>query len=173
MAENKERRIDQINSKPGFGRDGTQLDTPSFVDGQWCRFQRARPKKIGGYQEISGNATNICRGAFVYSRNGLNYLYGFSRDKMWVSTTTQQCSTTSAVSSTFASYSADREYNFQVDSIYDAAGSGITNLVIHGADNIQDIASEINTPIYSCTAGVSGAVLSELSNGEGGTVEVS
>jgi len=173
MAEDKSRRIDQINSKPGFGRDGTMLDTPSFVDGQWCRFQRGRPKKMGGYQEIAGNVPDICRGAYAYAKNGLTCLYGFAKGKMWSAATNQQCITTTALSSVLADYSDGREYSYQVDSIYDATGTGVASLLVHGSPNLQDIASEENMPIYACAAGMSGATMAPISNGEGGTVDVS
>lgn len=68
MAEIKDRRIDQINSRPGFGRDGTELDTPHFIDGQWVRFQRGRPKKMGGYKEITPNIETPFGGATSLAR---------------------------------------------------------------------------------------------------------
>lgn len=173
MSEDKSRRIDQINAKVGFGRDGTQLDTASFVDGQWCRFQKGRPKKIGGYQEVSGNLESICRGAYVYSRQGLVYLYGFAKNKMWVSCTTAAGATTAAIASTLPDQAATDKFNYQVDGIFDATGSGVSKLIIHGQSNLGDIADEENTNIYSCDAGVSGATLTKLTDGSGNEVKVS
>src|SRR4051812_15457229 len=49
-----------LDSEPGIQRDGTQLDTKSYIDGQWVRTYRGRPLKIGGYKLIDqGNGTII------------------------------------------------------------------------------------------------------------------
>ena len=39
-----------IRSQPGIKRDGTQFEGDFYVDGQWVRFQRGLPRKIGGYR---------------------------------------------------------------------------------------------------------------------------
>lgn len=173
MASGKERRIDQINSRPGYGRDGTVLDSPSFIDGQWTRFQKGRPKKIGGYKEIASNIDSICRGAYVYSKSSLEYLYGFSANKMWISTTTQFGASSIAVASTFGSYSVDDIYSFQCDTIFDASGSGTTKLIVHGASNLSDVANTNNTKVYMCDVATSGATLTALTDGAGNDIEVS
>lgn len=60
---------------PGIQRDGTLFDSPMYVDGKWVRFQRGRPRKIGGYSGLFLNATGISRGMVMQSQNGLNYVY--------------------------------------------------------------------------------------------------
>lgn len=68
-----------LNIKPGIQRDGTDFDAPCFVDGQWVRFQRGRPRKMGGYRGIFQNASGLSRGMIMSSDNGLNYIYsGYS-----------------------------------------------------------------------------------------------
>jgi hypothetical protein len=66
----------------GIQRDGTQFDSPRYVDGQWCRFQRGRPRKIGGYNAIFLNAPDIARGMIQQSRNGENYIYAGFADSL-------------------------------------------------------------------------------------------
>ena len=66
----------------GIQRDGTQFDSPRYVDGQWCRFQRGRPRKIGGYNGIFQNAPGVTRGMIQQSRNGENYVYGGYADSL-------------------------------------------------------------------------------------------
>ena len=143
------RPIDQINAKAGFSRDGTQLDNNSFIDGQWCRFQRGRPKKMGGYKAISDNLTGVARGAFVYTRNSLNFVYGFSGNKAFVSVTNQTASSSVAVSSILPSLAAEDSYSFSVDSIFDSTGSGAAKMLVHPARNLLDIADETNTNVYA------------------------
>src|SRR5574337_1567632 len=173
MAEDKARRIDQINSHPGYGRDGTILDTPSFVDGQWTRFQRGRPKKIGGFKEISNGIGRIPRGAFTYSRGNLQYLYGFAGNKMWISTTTQFGASSPAIPSVFPLLADADLYTFQSDSIFDALGTSTTKVIVHPAANTVDIADETNTNVFMADAGVSAAALTQLTDGAGNDILVS
>ena len=58
-----------LNIKPGIQRDGTEFDAPCYVNGQWVRFQRGRPRKMGGYKGIFQNASGISRGMIMSSDN--------------------------------------------------------------------------------------------------------
>ena len=57
-------------SQPGIRRDGTSFASPYWTDGQWVRWQRGLPRKMGGYKYIENNS-NVPRGIFVIpiSRN--------------------------------------------------------------------------------------------------------
>ena len=122
---------------------------------------------------MSTNLDGIARGAYVYSRNGLVYMYGFTKNKMWVSATTNTGATTVALSSTIPDYTATDKYNFQIDGIFDATGGAVSKLIVHGQTNLGDIADETDTNIYMCDAGVSGAALTKLTDGLGNDVKVS
>ena len=79
-------KIVQIKSLPGIKRDGTKFEGDQYVDGQWVRFQRGRPRKIGGYRGIVQNASGISRGMIMSSEDGLNYVYSGWSDGLqeWV-----------------------------------------------------------------------------------------
>lgn len=51
-------RLYPLLMKPGIKRDGTPFQGEYCTDGQWMRFQRGRPKKMGGYVAIEGKAYN-------------------------------------------------------------------------------------------------------------------
>lgn len=74
MAEN----ILQIRSQPGIKRDGTKFEGEAYVDGQWVRFQRGLPRKMGGYRSISKYLREISRALHEYTRNGLTYVHSGS-----------------------------------------------------------------------------------------------
>ena len=112
----------QIPSAPGIARDGTRLDSTSFIDGQWVRFQRGRPKKIGGYKEITKNHDSIVRGATVGYKSGISYIYAFSRNKAYVSTTTADAATSTATVSSLTGLVDSDIYTFQSDTIFDPTG---------------------------------------------------
>lgn len=55
-----------ITSHPGIKRDGTKFAGRYYNDGQWCRFQRGLPRKMGGYKQIINTLASVPRGIFVY-----------------------------------------------------------------------------------------------------------
>jgi len=67
-------KVIQLQVKPGIQRDGTQFAAPTYVDGEWVRFQNALPRKIGGYKGVFLNASGISRGMTMTSTNGINYV---------------------------------------------------------------------------------------------------
>ena len=64
-----------IASKPGIKRDGTVFEGDNYTDGQWVRFQRALPRKIGGYRAISKYLTEVSRGITSWTQQGLQYVH--------------------------------------------------------------------------------------------------
>jgi len=56
--------IDFILPEPGIQRDGTQFDTKQCIDGQWVRFYRGRPKKIGGRILLAPGGLEIIRNLY-------------------------------------------------------------------------------------------------------------
>ncbi len=71
-------RIVQIRSEPGIKRDGTKFDGDFYVDGQWTRFQRGLPRKIGGYRSISKYLREVSRALHDYTQNSLTYVHSGS-----------------------------------------------------------------------------------------------
>lgn len=61
--------------QPGIKRDGTIFESREFSDGEWCRFQRGTPKKMGGYREIFSEFNGIARGMIMNAYNGINYVF--------------------------------------------------------------------------------------------------
>ena len=64
-----------LGVQPGIKRDGTIFESREFSDGEWCRFQRGTPKKMGGYRELFATFTGIPRGMITNSFNGVNYVF--------------------------------------------------------------------------------------------------
>lgn len=173
MAANAQEAIYQIPSAPGIARDGTRLDSTTFIDGQWVRFQRGRPKKMGGYKEISKNHDSIIRGSFVSFKDGVSYIYGFSRNKAYVSVTTADAATSVATASSLAGLLDEDIYTFQTDSIFDSTGGGISKVLVHGSRNVADLSDETELPVYEATVGVNPASFTKLQDGSGNDLMVS
>jgi hypothetical protein len=51
------------------------FDANCYNDGRWVRFQRGRPRKIGGYRAIVQNAHGYSRGIYVNSVDGNNQVF--------------------------------------------------------------------------------------------------
>lgn len=72
---------------PGVKRDGTKFESTEFTDGVWNRFQRGRPKKIGGYRQLFTSLTSIPRGLIASPQNGVNYVFTGDSQGLQVFTT--------------------------------------------------------------------------------------
>ena len=64
-----------LGVQPGIKRDGTTFESREFSDGQWCRFQRGVPKKMGGYRQLFGSFVGVPRGMVANAFDGINYIF--------------------------------------------------------------------------------------------------
>ena len=62
-----------LKSEPGIKRDGTKFDGNFYTDGQWVRWQRGLPRKIGGYKATQKYLTEISRGFSNFTQ--MNFIY--------------------------------------------------------------------------------------------------
>lgn len=75
-------QIVQIRSAPGIKRDGTKFEGDNYVDGQWVRFQRGLPRKIGGYRSINKFLRGLPRALHEYTQDLLTYVHAGSADRL-------------------------------------------------------------------------------------------
>jgi hypothetical protein len=68
-------KIFTLSVKAGIRRDGTKFEGDQFSDGMWCRFQRGKAKKVGGYRQMFATPTGIPRGVITNPFNGVNYVF--------------------------------------------------------------------------------------------------
>jgi hypothetical protein len=69
------KKVFAIDTAPGVQRDGTIFDMNFYTDGRWVRFQRGRPRKIGGFRAITEEAHGYSRGIYVNSVDGVNQVF--------------------------------------------------------------------------------------------------
>jgi hypothetical protein len=73
------KKVFAIDTQAGVQRDGTIFDMNFYTDGRWVRFQRGRPRKIGGFRSITEEAHGYSRGIYVNSVDGVNQVFnGYS-----------------------------------------------------------------------------------------------
>ena len=136
-----------IGSNPGIKRDGTRFDNEFYSDGQWCRFQRGKPKKMGGYQQVTDTVPEITRGMHSFSQDDIQYLHlghPLSVGQYQVSNGTLGLFT----DRTPAGFVLNVDNLWQFDIFADTAGTGNHLLVAHAAPNAANIDNSIGGDIY-------------------------
>jgi hypothetical protein len=147
MADNP--NIFSLNSMPGIWRDGTQLDSPGYVDGQWVRFQRGRPRKMNGYREVTAVANGPVRGMQIWSRQAIAQVTLFSAFGVEAIQLDKKGSGQALYDRTPTGYAIDGHAIWQTGTMYDsAAGSEKTLLFAHPGSNLEDIDSGLARAVY-------------------------
>lgn len=136
-----------IASQPGIKRDGTKFEGSNYVDGKWCRFQRGKPKKIGGYQQVTDTVPEITRGIHSFSADNLQYLH------LGHPNTVGQYQVSNGSLNLFtdrtpAGFTTDINNLWQFDVFADTAGTGNHVLVAHAAPNAANIDNSVGGDIY-------------------------
>lgn len=159
-----------VKSKPGIKRDGTKFEGDYYVDGQWVRFQRGLPRKIGGYRQISNYMTGIVRQLHTQALNNFVYTHAGHQNGIQQFTIDSSGNASAPIDRSPVGYVANNNYNWMFDAMYDGAGGG--NVVIaHPAETLLDISNATNYSAYIGniygtsaltqipTAGVSGGIV--------------
>ena len=136
----------------GIQKDGTLFDSPMYVDGRWVRFQRGRPRKMGGYKSIFYNAPSISRGMIMQSQTGLNYVYsGFFDSLKYWQTDNNNGVGAGPTPVTLNSFTSSVNNLWQFDIGYDYNGTGALQIIAHPGQNLANIDSTIETPVLTGT----------------------
>jgi hypothetical protein len=119
-----------LKSLPGIKRDGTKFEGDYYVDGQWVRWQRGLPRKIGGYSVINRYLAEISRGVKTFTENGLTYFHSGSAG--FLERFTIDASGNSSLTSdrTPATYIVDDDNLWQFDVIYDTQSIPAANMLV-------------------------------------------
>ena len=150
-----------LNIAAGIQKDGTVFDSPMYVDGRWVRFQRGRPRKMGGYRSIFINVPSISRGMIMQSQTGLNYVYsGFFDSLKYWQTDDNNGVGSGPTSVTVNNFTSSTNNLWQFDIGYDYNGTGALQLIAHPGQNLLNIDSTAETPVL--TGSFPGGTLSKV-----------
>ena len=170
-----------LKSNPGIKRDGTKYEGDFYVDGQWVRWQRGLPRKMGGYRSTQKYLTEISRGFstftqqnFVYCHSGgATTLERFTIDSTGNSSIVTDRTPVAAAASctvTLTGGAAGSVDSITVDSVELLTGAVAFNTDL--ATTADDVAADINVGTgshgYSATADA-GVITIEADIGEGST----
>jgi len=142
-----EDKIYPLNFPPGIQRDGTKLAARTWSDGQWIRFQRGLPQKMGGYVQI-GSSTEITRGTYVTSDfPNFNVYYGTASQLNYITIDQFGNHIAGPVNRTPVPFQADANNDWQFDNMFSTVDNGGI-LIAFAAPNLAGINSDIERPIY-------------------------
>lgn len=139
--------ITQLQTQPGIKRDGTRFEGNYYVDGQWVRFQRGLPRKMGGYRQISNYIDGIVRQFHTQALDNYVYTHMGHQNGVQRMTLDYDANTSAPADRTPAGFVPNDNYNWMFDAMFDGAGSG-TVLIAHAAETLEDISSGTNYPAY-------------------------
>lgn len=140
-------RIVPIRSEPGVKRDGTRFEGDFYVDGQWMRFQRGLPRKIGGYRAISKYLREVSRALHEYTQNSLTYVHSGSANFVERFYIDNGLNTSVVTNRTPASLTADANNMWQFD-VVAAAGLGGNQIVAQVAPNLNCICNNVGGQLF-------------------------
>lgn len=140
-------RVFALDTLAGIQRDGTVFDKNYYTDGVWCRFQRGRPRKMGGFRQIINNLSGPSRGIYVNPQQAFTNIFsGYANGLQRLPV--NDVGVGSGLSKfTLTGFTASNNNMWQFDMFTDTAGSGDTFLLAHPGQNLALIDNNANTPV--------------------------
>lgn len=153
-------KVFTLDTRSGIQRDGTIYDRIYYTDGEWVRFQRGRPRKIGGYRVISDNLNGPSRGIWVNSQNAFTSIFSGYSDGLQVLVIDDNGIGAGVTNFFLSGFSASALNLWQFDGFYDVSGSGLQTIVAHPGRNLVAIDSTVNTPVLA--GNINGSTMSKV-----------
>lgn len=138
-----------FTSQPGVRRDGTDLDTPFYSDGVWVRWQRGRPRKMGGYRSMTQHANGPVRAVMMDSRGGVNSTHLFSQ---WGIQRVQFANDGSAGNiedRTPTGFTVDPLLTWSHASMFSSTGGSYSAIIAASSPDVDDVASDAEGYVYA------------------------
>jgi hypothetical protein len=152
-------KVFALDTIAGIQRDGTVFDKQFYSDGRWVRFQRNRPRKMGGYREIVNDLAGLSRGIYVTPQNAFSIVFNGYRDGVQSLSVNNNGVGSGLIDLTLSDFVPDNLNLWQFDSFTDIAG-GAATLLAHPGHNLQYIDSTFNTPVLA--GPITGTSLSKI-----------
>lgn len=151
------RKVFALDTLPGIQRDGTVFDRNYYVDGRWVRFQRGRPRKMGGYREIVNNLAGPSRGIYVNPQNNFNNVYSGYNNGLQLVPIDNNGVGSGVTDITLTGFTPNVNNLWQFDTYTDTNGTGNQILLTHPGQNLTDINNSVNTPVLGNVIGTTTA----------------
>jgi len=154
------KKVFSLDTQAGVQRDGTLFDKNFYNDGRWVRFQRGRPRKIGGYRMLSDQLTGPSRGMWTNAANGVNQIFSGYSGGLQELVIDNNGNGQGIQNFTLSNFTASDNNLWQFDGFYDVGGNGVGSIVAHPGQNLAAIDSSTNTPVL--IGDISGSTMSKV-----------
>ena len=141
------KKVFALDTKPGVQRDGTVFDKQFYNSGRWVRFQRGRPRKIGGFREIVNDLAGPSRGIYLNPQQNFNNVFNGYAGGMQLLPINNSGTGSGITDMTLSNFTANTDNLWQFDTFYDVSGSGDNLLLAHPGQNGALIDNNVNTPV--------------------------
>lgn len=138
-----------FKSIPGIRRDGTDLDTAYFSDGEWVRWYRGRARKIGGYRSMTAQVNHPVRSLFLDSRSGVNSTHLFSQWGIQRATFDSTGAGVSVTDRTPIGFATDTALTWSQAAMYSSTGGAYSAIIAASSPDAQDISSDTTGYLYA------------------------
>lgn len=141
------KKVFGLDTQPGIQRDGTVTDKNFYSSGKWVRFQRGRPRKVGGYREIVSTLAGPSRGIYLDPENQFSTIYnGYNNGLQSVQI--NDIGIGAGVNDfTLTGFTQSNNNLWQFDDLFDSSGVGTGFLLAHPGQNLSSINNSVNTPV--------------------------
>jgi hypothetical protein len=153
-------KVFSIDTLPGVQRDGTVLDRQYYTDGRWVRFQRGRPRKVGGFRVISDQMKGPSRGIWVNPSDSFNSVFSGYNNGLQALTIDDNGVGSGITNFTLSNFTASDLNLWQFDGFFDVAGAGVQSLIAHPGQNLAAIDNTTNTPVL--IGDIAGTTMSQI-----------
>jgi hypothetical protein len=132
-----------IRSKAGIKRDGTKFEGDYYVDGQWCRFQRGLPRKMGGYKNVTNYLSDISRGIKSFTENQSTIIHSGSFNALEKFSLDENANASVVYDRTPVTLNTSVDNTWQFDILYDSVNLSPSNKII--AQAAPNVATQYNS----------------------------
>jgi hypothetical protein len=141
------KKVFALDTKAGIQRDGTVFDKEFYNDGRWVRFQRGRPRKMGGFREIVNDLAGPSRGMYLNPQQTFNNVFSGYSGGLQLLPINNSGIGSGITDMTLSNFTANADNLWQFDTFYDVSGSGDNLLLAHPGRNLTIIDNNVNTPV--------------------------
>ena len=153
-------KVFALDTLPGIQRDGTVFDKQFYSDGRWVRFQRGRPRKVGGFRVITDQLYGPSRGIWLNAQDSFNTIFsGYNNGLQSISIDDNGVGA-GVLDFTLSDFTASDLNLWQFDAFYDVGGNGANTLLAHPGQNLAAIDNQANTPVLA--GDINGTSLSQI-----------
>ncbi len=155
-----------FKSMTGIRRDGTDLDTAYFTDGEWVRWYRGRTRKIGGYRAMSLHVNHPVRSLYLDSRSGVNSTHLFSQWGVQRLTFDNTGAGVNIEDRTPIGFTVDPLLTWTQSTMYSSTGGSYSAIIAASSPDVLDISSDSEGYVYAGNV-ASNDPLVKVSDGSG------